>query len=137
MISLTTAKLFLIIALFLGPKYEDTNHVIQITSTASPGNAVWTQKAQGWNLDEKPFPTHDWPANGTDFSTQDLNTYDAANKPILRAIFHHNWKQDGVLYLDNGDRIEKLGAKILYTVNAGAYNQQTYTIFTMENDVPL
>jgi len=132
MISLITAKLFLFIALCLGPKDASTFLI-----TSDSGNCVWTQEAHGWNLDEKYLPTHAWPANGLDVSTQDLNDVRWENASAVRRILHHSWKTDSVLMLDNGDRLEKRGTKIFYTVNPGAANQKVYTIYGVENDIPL
>jgi len=133
MISLTTAKLLLFIALCLGPK--DITHSILITSNS--GNLVWTQGSHGWNLDEKTISTHDWPANGLDIGTPDLNTFSPGTRPTMRAIAHHNWNRRPVLYLDNGDRVEKHGTKVFYTVRPGNPTQKVYTILYIENGIPL
>ncbi len=137
MISLTTAKLLLLVALCLGPKDKDlaTTHTILITSNND--NCVWTQKAHGWNLDQKGLATHDWPANGMDLSTQDLRDLGPENSPKMRSIAHHDWKHHPVLILDNGDRVEKRGNKIFYTFRPGDPTQKVYTLLTVENGVPL
>ena len=133
MISLTTAKLLLIVALSLGPK--DITHSILITSNTD--SCVWTQLAHGWNLDKKNVATHDWPATGLDVSTQDLNDLNPAARRTARALAHHDWTHDSVLYLDNGDRVEKTGDKVHYTARPGAPNEKIYTILYVENGIPL
>ena len=137
MTSLTTAKLLLFVALCVGPKDKDltTNHTILITSKND--SCVWTQEAQGWNLDEKGLATRDWPANGMDIATEDLRDLGPENMPKVHSIVHHDWSHNDVLVLDNGDRVEKQGNKVFYIFRAGAANQKAYTILTMENGVPL
>ena len=133
MISLTTAKLLLIVALYTGPK--DVTHSILITSNND--HCVWTQISHGWNLDEKNEATHDWPATGVDYSTQDLNDLTPAARHTARVLAHHDWKHDSVLYLENGDRVEKVGDKVHYTAWPGSSNEKVYTILYIENGIPL
>jgi hypothetical protein len=132
MISVTTAKLLLLVALCLGPK-----GTLSYMVTANDENCVWTQEAHGWNLVEKGRPTTGWPANGVDYSTQDLNAVDPENRATVRSIRQHDWSKDSVLFLDNGDRVEKHGTKVFYTARPGAASQQVYIILAIENNVPL
>ena len=137
MTSLTTAKLLLFIALFLGPKYGDNNHTIEIVSRTS--YSVWTQNSDGWSLTQVGTPNDAWPTTGTNISTADLNQFGRENAEMVRAIKAHDWKgsDDSKLYFPNGDVVEKQGTKAFYTINAGASNQQIFTIMTMENGRPL
>jgi hypothetical protein len=96
-------------------------------------NAVWRPETQGWNLvQNRPAPSS-WPANGLDVSTADLNSVAHEDRITVRQILRHDWSHDSVLYLDNGDRVEKRGEFMFYTVSPGAANQVVYTMITMEN----
>ncbi len=130
---LLTAKLLLFVALTLGPK--GSMHEILITSPNL--SYVWTQDANGWNLVEKAIPTHDWPADGLDMSAAELADIGKDNIQSVRNIAHHDWTNDSVLILDNGDRVEKHGTKVFYTFRSGDYNKKTYTILYIENGTPL
>ena len=136
MISLTTAKLLLFVALCIGPKDKDlpSAHVIQVTSNNS--YCVWTEKPGAWNLTGKVEASHDWPAGGDDISTHDLNSLTPKDRAIVQAIAHHNWSHDDVLVLANGDRVEKQGNTVFYTLNSGGANQQVYTLVTLQNGMP-
>ena len=133
MISLTTAKLLLIVALSAGPK--DITHSIMISS--NPDDCVWTQESHGWNLNEKGPGSGHWPGTGVDYSTQDLNDLTPEIRHDARVLAHHDWDSDSVLYLDSGDRVEKSGDKVFYTFNPGSPNQKVYTILYVENGIPL
>jgi len=137
MISLSTAKFLLFIALCLGPKYGDTNHTIEITTKTA--YIVWTQDADGWTVMQKGQAVEDWPGTGTTVSTKELNEFNRKYSGMVRAISQHDWK-DGhhsTLYFESGDIVQKQGVnRVFYTVNAGGYNQQIYTIQTMVNGKP-
>jgi hypothetical protein len=130
MISLPTAKILLFIALSLGPK--DAVHQVWISSKSD--NIVWTQKAYGWNLVERDTPKHNWPDDGVDFASADLHL--GAESPVkAAAITHHDWNAEPVLFLENGDRIEKRDTKIFYTSNPGAPNEKIFVIKGVEHKV--
>ena len=128
-----TAKLLLFVALTLGPK--EMTHSIMITSNSV--NYTWTQGTGDWTLIENDLPTHNWPANGMDMSKSDLMDIGKENIQSVRNIAHHDWSRDSVLFLDNGDRVEKRGNKVFYTVRPGEPNQQVYTILYIEDGLPL
>ena len=135
MISLSTAKLLLFVALCLGPKYGDNNHTIEIVNRNS--YIVWTQNSTGWTISQKGLSSDDWP-QGTTVSTQELNEFSKQTGPIASDVSSHNWSgKDSILHLQNGDVVEKHGDKAFYTINAGSYNQQVFTILTMQNGRPL
>ena len=126
MISLSTAKLFLFIALLLGPKGGDTIEIVNDKSYC-----VWEQESNNWKLTELGQTSPKSPFTGT--TVTPIYLQKAANKDFQLAheISSHNWAKDSVLNLPNGDVVEKQGTKIFYTVNAGGANQQIYTILTM------
>ena len=126
MISLSTAKLLLFIAVLLGPKGGDT---IQITNQNA--YCVWTQESSNWTLTDLGAMNAHWPENGTNISAADLRQTHNGDFKIAREITAHNWTRDSVLYLANGDKVEKQGNKIFYTTNPGGANQQIYTILTV------
>ena len=134
MISLATAKFLLFVALCLGPQYGDSNHTIQITDNRS--YIVWTENPQGWTIAQKSYASYDWPVNGTFLSTQDLNQFSKENRQLVREISKHDWRQNSLLHLANGDIAEKRGNQVFYTINAGGYNQQVFTIQTLQNGRP-
>jgi hypothetical protein len=138
MISLSTAKFLLFIALCLGPQYGDTNHTIEIVSKNS--YVVWTGNPDGWTVVQKGQTADDWPTGGTSLTTEDLNQFSKSYADRVRAISNHRWAygHHSALYFSNGDIVEKQGSnKVFYTVNAGSYNQQIFTIQTMANGKPL
>ncbi len=138
MISLSTAKFLLFIALCLGPQYGDNNHTIEIVSKNS--YVVWTENPDGWTVVQKGFASDDWPVNGTSLSTADLNDFSKKYADRVRVISDHRWAygHHSTLYFSNGDTVEKQGSnKVFYTVDAGAPNQQVFTIQTMANGRPL
>ncbi len=128
MISLPTAKILLFIALSLGPK--DTVHEVWISSKTD--NCVWTQKAYGWNLEEKGTPTHSWPAGGVKVPTTEISKLAEESPTNATAIAHHDWSAEPILFLDNGDRVEKRGTKIFYTSNSGSANEKILLIRPIE-----
>ncbi len=137
MISLSTAKFLLFIALCLGPKYGDSNHTIEIVSKNA--YVVWTENPDGWTVTQKNFASYDWPVNGTSVSTDDLNHFSKSNAHMVREISKHHWDygHDSILYFQSGDVVEKQGSnKVFYTINAGSYNQQIFTIRTLSNGKP-
>jgi hypothetical protein len=128
-----TAKLLLFVALTLGPK-EMTSSIMITTNSVS---YTWVHGPADWYLTENDMPTHNWPANGLDISAGDLVDIGKENIQSVRNIAHHDWSRDSVLFLDNGDRVEKRGNKVFYTARPGEANQRVYTILYIENGVPL
>jgi len=137
MISLSTAKLFLFIALLVGPKFAGSDHSIEIVNKNS--YCVWTQDATGWTLTQLGQTTNHWPENGTNISDREFararNNADNADFVVASEVTRHNWNasQNSNLHLSNGDIIEKKGNQVFYTTNAGAPNQDIYTILTIKN----
>lgn len=134
MISLTTAKLLLLIGLCLGPVSHSGNHTIQITGKNYYG--LWTQNATGWTLVEKTSASGDWAANGDAISTEDLQHIGPPNNPFVRAIVTHDWKHDSLLRFEQ-DVVQKQGTAAFLIMNAGQPNQQVFTVLTLENGKPL
>jgi len=135
MISLTTAKLLLFIALCLGPKCSDNNHTIEIVSKNS--YIVWTETSGGWTLDQKGMASDTWPATEIYLTTDQINQFGKTNKEKIHVIAHHNWDHNSTLYFEDGDVLQKQGSnKVFYTINAGGYNQQIFTIQTVKDGNP-
>jgi len=131
MISLTTAKLLLFISLCLGPHHGDMKRSVEITNKNE--YCVWSHSSEGWELTQLGRDIDHWPLNGTNVSSQDLvREFAKVNPQTTHAIKSHDWTQDSTLYFENGDKLEKQGNKIFYTLNAGAPNEQVFTILIME-----
>jgi hypothetical protein len=141
MISLTTAKFLLFLALCLGPKDGNSNQTIEITSKNS--YIVWTQGTDGWTVVQKGLAGDDWPSNGTLVSTADLNNFRDKHHdyvPDVRAVKGHDWpaKGDSKIYLEDGNLVEKQGYnKVFYTIEPGGYNQRVFVIQAMQDGKPL
>jgi hypothetical protein len=132
MISLSTAKMLLFIALLIGPKCGNSDHSIEIVNKNS--YCVWAQDSTGWSLTQLGRNNQHWPEGGTssNFVPQHLRDTDSA---LASEVTHHNWNASAncTLNMPNGDIIEKQGSKIFYTTNAGAPNQEIYTILTIKD----
>ena len=134
MISLSTAKVLLFIALLAGPKCAGSGHSVEIVNNNS--YCVWTQNTTGWTLTQLGHVTQHWPENGTNFSPRDVRpTPNNANFVVISEVTHHNWSAspNSKLNLSNGDMVEKRGNQVFYTINPGAPNQEIYTILTMKD----
>ena len=128
MLSISTAKLLLFIAVLLGPKGGDTIEIVNHNSYC-----VWTQESSNWTLSDLGSPTVQWSENGATISAADLKGANNGDFRSAREITAHNWNADSVLYLTNGDKVERQGTKIFYTINPGGANQQIYTILTLSD----
>jgi hypothetical protein len=130
MISLNFAKLLLFISLCLGPHYGAMDRTVEISNKNA--YCVWTHDSDGWALTQLGTVVNHWPANGSNITENDLKQIGPTNHNIAHQIAAHDWKHDSALYFDNGDVLEKQGNKIFYTLNAGAPNQQIFSIIIME-----
>jgi hypothetical protein len=131
MISLSTAKLLLFIALLIGPKLGNSDHTIEIVNKSS--YCVWTQDGSGWALTQLGQPINHWPLNGTN-SSLDVQQLHNTDFVLAKEISRHNWNAEyAILNMPNGDIVEKQHNKIFYTINAGAANEQIYTIVTIKD----
>ncbi len=132
MISLSTAKMLLFIALLVGPKCGGSDHSIEIVNKTS--YCVWTQDAAGWSLTQSGRIIDHWPQNGTSPSAEPQHLHNA-DFVLATEVTHQNWNasEDCTLNMPNGDIVEKQGSKIFYTTNAGASNQEIYTILTIKD----
>jgi len=136
MISLTTAKLLLFISLCLGPHHGDVKRRVEITNENA--YCVWSHSSEGWELTQLRRVIDHWPLNGTNVTSEDLvREFAKVNPQTMRAIKSHDWTHDSVMYFENGDKLEKQGSKIFYTLNAGAPNEQVFTLLIMEKGTVL
>ncbi len=124
MMVFSTANILLYIALTLGPQSPS-----QVYATSPSENYVWTAEPKGgWNLEALAFPTSDFTRNPEQCCAVDRSPDERSVPAYLRHLDRYNWKHDGVVVFDNGDRVEKRGKYGFYIVNAGCPNQKTFTI---------
>jgi hypothetical protein len=124
MITATTAKILLFIALTLGPPNPTA---VFVTSHNESYN--WASQPDGWRLKVLGFPA-------SDFSRDPSKTVIFSGSPqksdvpaVIGEIANHDWSQDSLVVLSNGDRIEKRGDHAYYIVNPGSPNEKDFTIF--------
>jgi hypothetical protein len=116
MISLTTAKTLLFVALALNPG----SHCIFVTSNSE--NYSFTEEAgRGWHLATKGLPTSNWQPQGL-LENVPPSGHDAT------VIDRYPWGQSSNLQLSDGNRIEKQGTAGFYIVSPGAPNEKDFTI---------
>ena len=124
MITATTAKILLFIALTLGPANPTA-----VFCTSHNESYEWTPQPYGWKLNALGFPCSDFsrdPAKEAMFSGA---PHKGDVPPYVREIADRDWSHDSVVFLSNGDRVEKRGDHTYYITNPGAPNEKDFTIF--------
>ena len=122
MITATTAKILLFIALTLRPSDPSA-----IFCTSNNENYTWTPQSCGWHLDAPGAPASNYFPSKTAMFSGSPHKSDVPS--YVREIASHDWSHDSIVVLSNGDRVEKKGDHAYYIVNAGAPNEKDFTIF--------
>ena len=123
MITATTAKVLLFIALTLGPANPTT-----VFCTSHNESYTWTPQPYGWNLTALGFPASDFSRDPAKTAMFSGSPHKGDVPPYIREIADHNWNHDSVVVLSNGDRVEKKGDHAFYIINAGGPNEKIFTI---------
>ena len=131
-----TANLLLFIALHTGPANPS-----MVFATSQSESYVWTAaptKADptAWNVTSLGFPTPDGTRNPAQYCTVDHPPEAHSVPDNFRTLSKYNWNHDGIVFFDNGDRVEKRGKYVFYTINAGGPNEKTFTILQPTGDDP-
>ena len=124
MITATTAKVLLFIALTLGPANPTA-----VYCTSHNESYAWTPQTYGWRLNALGFPPSDFSRDPSKDSMFSGSPHQGDVPPYVREVASHDWGHDSVLVLSNGDRVEKKGDHTYYIVNPGAPNEKDFTIF--------
>ena len=124
MITATTAKILLFIALTLGPANPTAVFV-----TSHNESYDWTSQPYGWRLDALGFPASDFSRNPAKTAMFSGSPKKGDVPPVIREIANHDWSHDSLVVLSNGDRVEKRGDHAYYIVNPGSPNEKDFTIF--------
>ena len=129
MIVLPTAKILLFIALNLGPQNAPI-----IYATSNSESYVWTSTQTGWTVEAKGFPASDCTRDPSKSVTLTGNPSRDSVPAYLRVISRHNWRHNGAMVFDNGNRVEKHGDHAFYIINAGGANEKVFTILFPTKD---
>ena len=124
MLTMSTAKALLFIALTLNPSHPEA-----IYATSTSESYVITPSSSGWDVTALGFPSADFPSNPSTSAEISSTPTRSDVSPELAAISKIDWEGNGVAVLPDGDRIEKHGKNAFYIVNAGAPNQKVFTIY--------
>lgn len=124
MISATTAKILLFIALTLGPVNPTA-----VYCTSHNESYIWTPQVYGWRLKVLGFPPSDFSRDPSKDGAFSGSPHKGDVPPYVRDVADHDWSHDAVLVLSNGDRVEKRGDHTYYIANPGSPNEKDFTIF--------
>jgi hypothetical protein len=123
MISVTTAKVLLFIGLTLGPANPTA-----VFCTSHNESYNWTPEPYGWRSNALGFPASDFSRDPSKIAMFAGSPHKGDVPPYIGEIADHDWSQDSVVILSNGDRVEKKGDHAYYIVNPGAPNEKDFTI---------
>src|ERR1700722_15123496 len=124
MITATTAKVLLFIALTLGPANPTA-----VFCTSHNESYSWTPQPYGWHLNALGFPAPDFSRDPSKTAMFSGSPHKGDVPPNIGETADNDWNHGSVVVLTNCDRVEKKGNQAYDIVNPGSPNEKDFTIF--------